>query len=218
MGLALFDLDHTLIAGDSDYLWGQFLCEQKIVDASEYERENQRFYDDYRRGELDILAFLAFSLRPLKENGLSDLAAWREQFMVEKIGPRILEQAKALVEKHRTRGDTLVIITATNRFVTEPIAKLFGVEHLIASEPEMIGGRYTGKVAGTPSFAEGKVTRLEEWLPTIKLELEDSFFYSDSHNDLPLLNLVDHPIAVNPDEKLRVIANERGWEILELYR
>lgn len=213
MPLALFDLDHTLIEGDSDFLWGQFLSEQGIVDPGFYEQENQRFYDDYLAGTLDIAEFLAFSLQPLANNKTSDLLRWREQFVDAKIRPIMLEQSAALIDEHRGKGDTPVIITATNRFVTEPIAALFGVEHLIATEPAMVNGRYTGAVDGTPSYADGKVTRLAQWLAEHDMDMGDSWFYSDSHNDLPLLHQVTHPVAVNPDEILRQTAEQAGWPI-----
>lgn len=213
MPIALFDLDHTLIEGDSDFLWGQFLSEQGIVDPDFYAQENRRFYDDYLAGTLNIAEFLAFSLKPLADNATSDLLRWREQFVSEKIRPIMLPQSTTLMDDHRARGDTVVIITATNRFVTEPIAQLFGVEHLIATEPEMVDGRFTGAVNGTPSYAGGKVTRLAQWLAERDLDMGDSWFYSDSHNDLPLLHQVTHPVAVNPDEILRETAAEAGWPI-----
>ncbi len=217
MALALFDLDNTLLAGDSDYLWGSYLCELGVVDATVYEQENQRFYDEYRRGELDINEFLAFSLRPLAENSIDDLRSWRSQFIEQKIRPIISKQAIALVEKHRQSGDTLLIITATNAFVTQPIAEIFGISTLIASEPELHQGRYTGKVAGIPSYAEGKVHRLNDWLQKNNLNLEHSWFYSDSHNDIPLLEKVTHPVAVDPDTALRQHAEQKHWPILSLH-
>ena len=164
MALAIFDLDNTLLAGDSDYLWGVFLAEQGAVDGAHYERENERFYQEYKEGRLDIFEFLRFSLRPLSENDPDTLRGWHRNFMEQKIEPILLPRADELLERHRRQGDTLLIITATNAFVTAPIARRLGVEHLLATEPEMRGGRYTGNVAGTPCFQEGKVERLHDWL------------------------------------------------------
>ncbi len=217
MALALFDLDNTLLAGDSDYLWGVFLAEQGIVDKDFYERENQRFYQEYKDGKLDIFEFLAFSLKPLADNRLSDLQRWHAGFMQEKILPLISEQAMDLVEKHRLAGDTLLVITATNAFVTAPIVKQFGIEHLIATEPEIIDGRYTGRVAGIPCYQEGKVKRLSHWLAQHNASTDDAWFYSDSHNDLPLLRKVDHPVAVDPDDILADAAADAGWPVISLH-
>jgi HAD superfamily hydrolase (TIGR01490 family) len=214
--LAIFDLDNTLLNGDSDHLWGVFLAEQGIVDGEWYERENDRFYQEYKEGRLDIFEFLRFSLKPLSEHSPAQLQLWHQTFMQEKIEPILLPAARALVERHRAAGDTLLIITATNAFVTAPIAAAFGVEHLIATEPEMVDGRYTGNVAGTPCFREGKVTRLNQWLGRHRLDLAGSSFYSDSHNDLPLLQRVEHPVAVDPDATLARHARERGWPIITL--
>ncbi len=216
MPLAIFDLDNTLLAGDSDYLWGCYLVQQGLLDGTWYERENERFYREYREGTLDIQAFLRFALRPLREHPRDLLESLRRRFLDEVIAPLITAPACALVEHHRTAGDTLVIITATNAFVTAPIAARLGIEHLIATQPEERAGRYTGEVAGIPAFREGKVIRLEHWLAERGLDLNGSFFYSDSHNDLPLLERVDHPRAVNPDPKLKTIAEQRGWPILWL--
>lgn len=216
MPLAIFDLDNTLLSGDSDYLWGQYLCERGVVDAGEYESANQRFYDDYRAGRLDILAFLAFSLRPLAENPLEELQRWRSEFIESRIEPLIGQAARDLVESHRKAGDTLLVITATNTFVTRPITELFGIPNLIGTEPEMSDGRYTGRVAGTPAFREGKVSRLREWLAETGHSLTGATFYSDSHNDLPLLEMVDHPVAVDPDEALLARARESDWPVISL--
>ena len=216
MGLALFDLDNTLIAGDSDYLWGCFLIEQGIVDGAHYERENRRFYDQYRVGELDIHEFLDFQLRPLAEHGLETLQQWRKQYIDEKISPILLPRAHELVERHRRQGDTLVVITATNRFITSPIVELYEIPHLLATEPELHENRYTGRVAGTPCFQDGKVERLDDWLADSQQSLNDSWFYSDSHNDLPLLNRVTHPVAVDPDEILEQHAREHDWPVISL--
>lgn len=216
MGLALFDLDNTLIAGDSDYLWGCFLVEQGIVDGAHYERENRRFYDQYRVGELDIHEFLDFQLRPLAEHGLETLQQWRQQYIDEKISPILLPRAHELVERHRQQGDTLVVITATNRFITTPIVEMYEIPHLLATEPELQDNQYTGRVAGTPCFQDGKVERLDDWLADSQQSLNDSWFYSDSHNDLPLLNRVTHPVAVDPDEILEQHAREHDWPVISL--
>lgn len=216
MALALFDLDNTLLAGDSDALWGEFLVEQGMVDATYYSRENQRFYDLYKQGKLDIYEFAAFAFKPLAENDMDTLLHLREQFVREKIRPIMTEDSINLVETHRYGGDTLVIITATNSFVTSPIAAEYGVENLVATEPEIIDGKFTGKIAGTPCFQDGKVTRLQEWLNQNPVDLTHSCFYGDSMNDLPLLEKVDQPCAVDPDDTLRASALERGWPIISL--
>jgi HAD superfamily hydrolase (TIGR01490 family) len=216
LALAIFDLDNTLLAGDSDYLWGTFLTERGIVDGEEYERENERFYREYREGRLDIYEFLRFSLRPLRDNDPEDLLRWRQEFLREKIEPIILPAARDLVRGHRDRGDTLLIITATNEFVTAPIAECLGIPNLIATVPARSGERYTGEVAGTPAFQEGKVARLETWLAQAGEGLGDSTFYSDSHNDIPLLERVDYPVAVDPDEHLERHAREHGWPLISL--
>lgn len=216
MSLAIFDLDNTLLADDSDYLWGQFLVDQNIVDADYYARENERFYQQYKQGQLDILEFLNFSLQPLADNSMHDLIVWRTQFTAEVIQPLLLAPAQELINKHKQRGDTLLVITATNRFVAEPIVNLYGIPHLIATTPEMVDNRYTGKISGTPCFQEGKITRLEQWLTETGHNLQDSWFYSDSHNDLPLLKRVDHPVAVSPDERLKQHAKNANWPIISL--
>ena len=216
MGIALFDLDNTLIAGDSDYLWGCFLVEQGIVDGTLYENENQRFYDQYKIGELDIHEFLEFQLKPLTEHSIKTLNQWRSQYIEEKVIPILLPKARALIEQHRQQGDTLVIITATNRFITGPIAELYEIRHLLATEPEIINARYSGGITGIPCFQEGKVTQLESWLTSNQQTLDDSWFYSDSHNDLPLLNKVSHPVAVDPDEILKQHASEHDWPVISL--
>lgn len=216
MALALFDLDNTLLTGDSDYLWGRFLVEQKLVDELEYDRENKRFLELYQQGKLDIYEFIEFAFKPLADNELDTLHSLHQQFMDEKIRPIITEKARTLVEKHKNKGDTLIIITATNSFVTGPIAKEFGIDNLIATEPEILNGRYTGKVSGTPCFQNGKITRLEEWLADKDLDSDNAIFYSDSNNDLPLLKQVKTPIAVDPDEKLAAYAKENDWPIISL--
>ena len=216
MSLAIFDLDNTLLGGDSDYLWGQFLVERGLVDGEVYERENQRFYDHYRAGTLDIHEFLAFMLRPLAETPLAELLDWRAQFIEAKIRPILLPRAAELLARHRDAGDTLLIITATNRFITEPIAELLDVPHLLATEPEFTDGRYTGRSRGIPCFQHGKVERLGEWLAETGHTLAASWFYSDSHNDLPLLDQVSYPVAVDPDATLAECARQRGWPIISL--
>lgn len=216
MPLAIFDLDNTLLAGDSDYLWGRFLAARGIVDGDRYERENERFYRDYQAGTLDIDAFLRFSLRPLREHPKRRMEALREQFLVEQVDPIILPAARDLIAAHRADGDTLLIITATNAFVTAPIAARLDIPHLIATLPEAVDGEYTGEVAGVPAFREGKVIRLHAWLAEQSLDLAGSAFYSDSHNDIPLLEQVDRPVAVDPDPQLRETARARGWSILSL--
>lgn len=216
MSLAIFDLDNTLLSIDSDHAWGEFLLEQGAVDPVAYRDANDRFMADYEAGTLDIHAFLEVALKPLADNSPEQLAAWHQQFMASKIEPHILPKGEELVARHRSRGDTLLIITATNRFITGPIAERLGVDDLIAVEPEIVDGRYTGRVKGTPSYREGKVVRLEEWLADKELTLDDAWFYSDSHNDLALLEKVDHPVAVDPDPSLREVAEARGWRIISL--
>lgn len=216
INLAIFDLDNTLLAGDSDHLWGEFLVEQGHVDANWYASENQRYYEAYTEGSLDIQAFLRFALQPLRDNDPADLAEWRTQFVAEKISPIVPDTARGLLRQHEARGDELLIITATNRLVTEPIAALLGVPNLLATDPEVIDGRYTGQVEGTPCFREGKVERLAAWLEQRGTRYARRWFYSDSHNDLPLLEQVDRPIAVDPDTVLREQAMARGWPVISL--
>ena len=216
MSLAIFDLDNTLIADDSDYLWGQFLVDQGIVDKAQYEEANAKFYQDYKQGTLDIRAFLQFSLKPLAENEPEDLFRWRTQFIEHVIRPILLQPANQLIDKHRERGDTIMVITATNRFVTEPIAQLYGIDLLLATTPDFVDGRFTGGFSGIPCFQEGKVTLLETWLNEKNQTFANSWFYSDSHNDLPLLNKVDNPVAVDPDEKLRAYAEQKNWPVISL--
>lgn len=214
--LALFDLDHTLLDGDSDSLWGRYLVRQGVVDSDEYRREGARYMAEYRAGKLDIHQFLAFGLRPLRDNTPERLAAWRAAFLQDSVLPRIPAASRALLARHRGLGHTLVIITATNGFITAPIAAELGVDALIATEPEKDGARFTGRVAGVPCFREGKVQKLDAWLAASRSKPDETWFYSDSHNDLPLLERVDHPIAVNPDEVLSRTALERSWPTLRL--
>ncbi|MGH1431317.1 MAG: HAD family hydrolase [Neptuniibacter sp.] len=216
MSLAIFDLDNTLIGGDSDHAWGEFLCEQGIVDAEEYRRANDYFYEQYKNGGLDIYEFLRFALKPLATLAPEQLNTLHQQFMQEKIEPILLPKAEELLAKHKEQGDFLLIITATNHFVTSPIAERLGVDAIIATDPEQVDGRYTGEVSGTPCFQDGKVTRLNKWLEAQDFSLEGSYFYSDSHNDLPLLELVTHPVAVNPDEILEEHASNKLWPVLDL--
>ncbi len=216
MTIAIFDLDHTLLAGDSDHAWGQFLVERALVDAAEYKRRNDRFYQAYRAGTLDIAEYLAFALQPLAAYEPTALTTWRAQFMQHIVLPMIRPAARALVAKHRQAGHTLIIITSTNDFIASPIAAEFGVPHLIATCAEVVNGRYTGRFSGTPCYREGKVVRLHEWLQAHGETLSESWCYSDSHNDLPLLALTAHPVAVDPDEALRAHALRHGWSILEL--
>ena len=216
MSLAIFDLDNTLLAGDSDHLWGEFLVEQRVVSKETYGEANERFYRQYQDGGLDIDEFLQFSLRPLAEHEPAQLFAWREIFVEQKIRPILLQAARDLIERHRQAGDRLMVITATNRFVTEPIVGLYGIEHLIATTPEFVDGRYTGRYVDIPSFQEGKVKLLEQWLSEQQESLEGSWFYSDSHNDLPLLRRVENPVVVDPDAKLRQVAQAEGWPVISL--
>ncbi len=216
MALAIFDLDNTLISGDSDYLWGVYLGEQGIVDKAFYARENERFYEEYKQGKLDIFEFLEFSLKVLADHTLPALLSWRQEFIESKIRPIIPQASIDLIEKHRQQGDTLMIITATNAFVTQPIAELLGIEILLATDPEIVNNQYTGKVEGEPTFQHGKVNRLNKWLNENNENLENSYFYSDSRNDIPLLELVDHAIAVDPDDALRQHAQNRQWPIISL--
>jgi HAD superfamily hydrolase (TIGR01490 family) len=216
VSLAIFDLDNTLIADDSDFLWGQFLVDRGIVEKDLYEQANNKFYEEYKQGKLDIVEFLNFSLAPLAAHDASQLYQWREEFVETIIKPITLNAAHELVEKHRAAGDTLMVITATNRFVTEPIVKLYGIEHLLATTPELKDGQYTGKFIDTPCFQDGKVKQLQDWLADSMHTLVGSYFYSDSHNDLPLLKLVDNPIAVDPDDTLRATAQKADWPIISL--
>ena len=217
MALALFDLDNTLLAGDSEHAWGEFLIEIGAVDEESFRAENDRLYEEYLAGTLDIYESIRFQLGPLMEHPPETLRRWQEEFMRSRIEPMITQAAVDLVEEHRRSGDDLAIITASNSFVTRPIADRFGVRELLAIELERIYGRYTGRVLGTPTFQEGKVLRLQEWIESNGRTLEGSHFYSDSHNDLPLLQLVDHPVAVDPDPVLRAHAEAMGWPILRLH-
>ncbi len=216
MALAIFDLDNTLLRGDSDYLWGMYLIEKGAVDRESHQQQNERFYQEYLNGQMDIKAFLRFQLAPLSCIPMPELLQIREEYINDRIKPIITDEAKALVEKHRQQGDNLLIITATNDFVARPIAGLFGVDELIATNAECINGQYTGEVSGIPSYQQGKVTRLHNWLTESASSMHDSWFYSDSHNDLPLLQEVDNPVAVNPDPQLAAYAKQSGWQVIQL--
>ena len=217
MALALFDLDNTLLDGDSDFLWGEFLVERGATDRATFGAANRRFYQQYLDGTLDIQEFYAFSLGLLARNEPAELLAWRERFIVERIAPRLSPDAHALVARHRAAGDRLAIVTATNSFVTAPIAPLLGVPTLIGTDPEVdAAGRFTGRVTGVAAFRSGKVERVRAWLGADVGLLDGATFYSDSHNDLPLLERVARPVAVNADPVLAGIAAERGWPTLRL--
>lgn len=216
MRLTIFDLDNTLLDGDSDYLWGRFLVEQGHVDGDAYERQNRAFYEDYQAGTLDIHAFARFSMAPLAAHPLEQLQSWRRRFIEQKIRPIVAPLAPALIERHRSQGDRMMIMTATNRFITEPIAELLGIDALIATEAEMQDGRYTGQLTGIPNFQDGKVRRLEQWLADQAEQAEHITAYSDSHNDLPLLKRADTAVAVDADERLRAEARSQGWPIISL--
>ncbi len=217
--LALFDLDNTLLACDSDYEWGQFLVDRGVLQREEYEAQNAAFYGQYKAGTLDIHEFLGFALRPLAEHTPAELARWHAEFMAARIRPAMSAASRNLVREHLDAGDLCAVVTATNSFVTGPIAHEYGVPHLLATEPEQAGGRFTGRVAGTPCFRDGKIRRVEAWLAAQGRALRDfpqSSFYSDSHNDLPLLERVSRPVAVDPDEKLAAEARRRGWPVISL--
>jgi HAD superfamily hydrolase (TIGR01490 family) len=219
MELVLFDLDNTLLADDSDFQWAQFLINKGVLDREVYEARNQVFYDQYKAGTLDIVEFLDFQLRPLARHARDVLDAWHREYMATVIRPVITEKARALVEKHRTPDSVLAIVTATNAFVTGPIAREFAIPHLIATIPAQKGGQFTGQPHGTPSFREGKIERVEAWLESMGLwwgSFDASYFYSDSHNDLPLMSLVTHPVAVDPDDTLRKHAETHDWPIISL--
>jgi len=219
VNLALFDLDNTLLSGDSDFEWSQFLMEQGVLDRELFEAKNLTFYEQYKAGTLDIHEFLDFQLKPLSRHSRKVLDTWHEEFMRRKVRPMMGEQARQLVAKHKAAGDVCMIITATNSFVTAPIAREFGVAHLIATDPEALEGEFTGRVAGVPSFREGKVVRMENWLQERGWtwgSFAETWFYSDSLNDLPLLSKVSHPVAVDPDPTLRAHAEEHDWAVISL--
>lgn len=217
--LALFDLDNTLLAGDSDYNWSVFLIGEGLLDAEKHKVRNEQFYQDYKNGCLDIYAFLEFQLKPLSEHPKKFLDALHLKYMQQVIRPMMTQKAQDLVNRHKAAGDLCVVITATNSFVTKPIATAYGIEHLIGTDPEMVNGEYTGGVSGVPSFQEGKVTRINQWLGERGKSLADyeiSYFYSDSHNDLPLMKLVTNPVAVDADTILTDYAKQQGWPLISL--
>lgn len=219
MNLALFDLDNTLLAGDSDYNWSSFLIEEGLLDAKTHHERNEQFYLDYKNGDLDIYKFLEFQLKPLSQYPRAFLDELHKKYMQRTIKPMMTAKAQALVDQHKAQGDLCLVITATNSFVTRPIANAYGIEHLIGTDPEEADGEFTGGVAGVPSFQEGKVTRLNQWLESRGQQLSDfpvSYFYSDSHNDLPLMKLVTHPVAVDADVTLRAYAEQQGWPQISL--
>lgn len=217
MRLALFDLDKTLLSGDSDHTWGDFIVEKGLVNAAYYQQKNNDFYAQYQQGDLDIFAYLEFALDFLANNDMTYLQELHQEFMQQKVVPMVLSKAKALVQKHQEQGDICVIITATNDFVTAPIAALFDIEHLLATQAEILDGQYTGKVAGTPCYQHGKVERIEHWIAEQGIDVEHSVFYSDSQTDIPLLEWSDEPIATNPNDLLKQYAEEKGWPILDLH-
>jgi len=219
MNLALFDLDNTLLAGDSDFEWAQFLISKGVLDREVHEAKNQGFYDDYKAGTLDIHAFLQFQLAPLARHARTELDAWHREFVATHIRPIIGSAARVLVQRHLDAGDLCAIVTATNSFVTGPICREFGIPHLVATIPAQEDGQFTVAPRGLPAFREGKITRVDAWLESLGLwwgSFEQSWFYSDSLNDLPLLAKVSHPVAVDPDDTLRAHAAARGWPILSL--
>lgn len=219
MNLTLFDLDNTLLAGDSDFEWAQFLIAKGVLDREVHEARNLEFYEHYQAGTLDIGAFLDFQLAPLARHPREELDAWHREFLVTRIRPLIGEPARKLVRHHLDSGSLVAIVTATNSFVTGPIAREFAIPHLIATIPAQQDGRFTGKPRGTPSFKAGKIERVADWLESLGLwwgSFERSFFYSDSHNDLPLMGKVSDPVAVDPDDTLRQHALNHGWPLLSL--
>ncbi len=216
MTLAIFDLDNTLLSGDSDYGWGQFLVEKKLVDGASYESANAEFYEQYKQGTLDIHEYSAFSFKPLSERTMEELQILHDEFMSAVIRPMMGNKAKDLVKKHQEQDDVLMVITATNSFITAPIVKAFGIDNLLATDPKIVNGQYTTEIEGVPCFHAGKVERLEQWLAQKNILLEGSCFYSDSYNDLPLMEKVETAIAVDPDDKLAAIAQQRGWQIISL--
>jgi HAD superfamily hydrolase (TIGR01490 family) len=217
--LALFDLDNTLLAGDSDYNWSLFLISEGLLDAKTHHDRNEQFYADYKEGRLNIVEFLKFQLKPLSEHPKVFLDELHKKYMQKIIRPMMTDKAQNLVDEHKRNGDLCIVITATNSFVTKPIATAYGVEHLIGSDPEMVNGEYTGGVTGVPTYKEGKVIRLNQWLEARGKSLNDfekSYFYSDSHNDLALMKLVTNPVVVDADAILKAYAEEHAWPQLSL--
>lgn len=217
--LALFDLDNTLLAGDSDYNWSLFLIDEGLLDPKTHQDKNDQFYQDYKNGCLDIFAFLKFQLHPLSQHSKAFLDELHLKYMDQVIRPMMTKKAQELVNQHKANGDLCLVITATNSFVTQPIAEAYGIQHLIGTDPEVVDGEFTGNVSGVPSFQEGKVTRLNEWLATRGQKMDDfkdSYFYSDSHNDLPLMKLVTNPVAVDADPQLTEYAQQNSWPCISL--
>lgn len=214
MALALFDLDNTLLNGDSDHAWGEFLCDKNIVDAKAYKKANDDFFDDYKNGTLDIIAYQEFALTALIKLSPKERNNLHAMFMHEIISPMMQKKASDKIAEHQSQGDTCVVITATNRFITAPIVSAYGIEHLIATEPEIIDGAFTGKILGDPCFQHGKITKLNTWLETHSHALADAWFYSDSANDIPLMQHIDKPIAVDPDERLYAHALKHDWPVI----
>jgi HAD superfamily hydrolase (TIGR01490 family) len=217
MTLAIFDLDKTLLCGDSDYLWGEFMVKNRIVDEQQYRARNLKFYGDYEHGTLDNDAYLEFSLEPLTHYSIEELHAWRHEFVENWIRPILAPGTAALLQQHRMQQHHLMMISATNLFLTDPIAKMLDLPTVLSTEPEIINNRYTGRYLGTATYQQGKVMALKKWLQGSEHTLDGAFFYSDSMNDLPLLELVDNPVAVNPEPELKDIAEKRGWDIIDLH-
>ncbi len=216
MSLAIFDLDNTLIGGDSDHLWGEFLCDEGIIaDRQSFQKKNDYFYQQYELGLLDIYAWAEFSFETLTRYPMKELDALHQKFMATKIEPIILGRAQKCIDNHKKNGDTAIVITASNTFVTSPIVQRYGIENLLATVPEIKSGRYSGKISGIPCFQSGKIDNLMPWMIQNNENLEGSFFYTDSHNDLPLLELVDNPVAVNADKILTEEADKNGWLSLD---
>ena len=213
MALALFDLDKTLIAGDSDFLWGEFLAQKGIVDKLTYQAKNKEFFADYARGALDIQKYLEFCLHPLTLYDLPTLISLRDEFVESSIYPLIHKQAYSTIKQHKNLENTIVVISATNEFIVEGVTALFDIDYVIATHAEKINGKFTGKSTKTPCFKEGKVTNLNQWLQPLEFDLKGSYFYSDSHNDIALLSEVEHAIAVNPDEVLLAHAHAHHWQV-----
>ena len=219
MNLVLFDLDNTLLAGDSDFAWAQFLIGKGVLDREVQEAKNIEFYEQYKAGTLDIFAFLDFQLAPLARHPREQLDAWHSEFMTRSIRPMITPKARTLVREHLDSGALVAVVTATNAFVTGPIVREFGIPHVVATIPAQQDGAFTGKPRGTPAFKAGKIERVDAWLESLGLHLgsfEHSWFYSDSHNDLPLLQRVTDPVAVDPDPTLRAHAESAGWPVISL--
>ena len=219
MGIALFDLDNTIIDGDSDYQWGNFLADKGVVNKKEYEKRNKEFYEQYYRGELDVKKYIDFSYKPLADNNLEKLIKLRDEFFNKEIKKLIFSEAEEIISNHINLGDTIAIVTSTNSFVSKPVADYLNIAHLIASEPEFVNGKFTGNITGEPCYQDGKVKKVEFWMSENKIDREvlsnSAYFYSDSSNDLSLLNVVSNPVAVNPDKNLETTAKDRKWKILK---